>query len=143
VNGAESTQQPARSGDGLTAVTGSWTVVLQAGASLCPMLLLLAAAAHATKSGSIPGDVYLAATGALVCWVVVYLVYKVVMTGRKDFGMPVKRRLLCKRLRVDHDQSAEGPIWWTALQVQRAVRAHWRHTLRLPFGTASEARPQL
>jgi hypothetical protein len=117
--------------------------VLQAGASLCPMLLLLAAAAHATKSGSIPGDVYLAATGALVCWVVVYLVYKVVMTGRKDFGMPVKRRLLCKRLRVDRDQSAEVPIWWTDLQVQRAVRAHWRHTLRLPFGTASEARPQL
>jgi len=29
------------------------------------MLLLLAAAAHASKSGSIPGDVYLAATGAL------------------------------------------------------------------------------
>ncbi len=91
------------------------------------MLLLLAAAAHwPQRSGSIPGDVYLAATGALVCWVVVYLVYKVVMTGRKDFGMPVKRRLLCKHLRVDHDQSAEVPIWWTDLQVQRAVRAHWR-----------------
>ena len=107
------------------------------------MLLLLAAAAHSTKSGSIPGDVYLAATGALVCWVVVYLVYKVVMTGKKDFGMPVKRKVLCKHLRVDPDQSAEVPIWWTDLQVQRAVRAHWRHTLRLPFGTASEARPQL
>jgi hypothetical protein len=38
------------------------------------MLLLLAAAAHAAKTGSIPGDVYLAATGALECWVVVYLV---------------------------------------------------------------------
>jgi len=107
------------------------------------MLLLLAAAAHSTKSGSIPGDVYLAATGALVCWVVVYLIYKVVMTGRKDFGMPVKRRLLCKHLRVDHDQSADVPIWWTDLHVQRAVRAHWRHTLRLPFGTAPEPRSQL
>ena len=100
------------------------------------MLLLLAAAAHAAKSGSIPGDVYLAATAALVCWVVVYLVYKVVMTGRRDFGMPVKRRLLCKHLRVDHDQS-------TDLQVQRAVRAHWRHSLRLPFGAGSDARSQL
>jgi hypothetical protein len=105
------------------------------------MLLLLALAAHTKSSGgSIPGDVYLAATGALVCWVVVYLVYKVVMTGKKDFGMPVKRRLLCKHLRVDHDQSAEVPIWWTDLQVQRAVKAHWRQTLRLPFGTAPEPR---
>lgn len=108
------------------------------------MLLLLAAASHASKSsGSIPGDVYLAAIGALVCWVVVYLVYKVVMTGRRDFGMPVKRRLLCKGLRVDHDQFAEVPIWWTDLQVQRAVKAHWRQTLRLPFGAAPEAKPQL
>ncbi len=117
--------------------------MLQPGATLAPMLLLLVSAVHAAKSGSIPGDVYLAATGALVCWVVVYLVYKVVMTGRKDFGMPVRRRLLCRHLRVDHDQSADVPIWWTDLQVQRAVRAHWRHTLRLPFGAATDARPQL
>jgi hypothetical protein len=107
------------------------------------MPLLLAAAAHASKPFSIPGDVYLAATAALVCWVLVYVVYKVVMTGRRDFGMPVKRRVLCMRLRVHHDQGADVPIWWTDLQVQRAVRAHWRNALRMPFGAASDARPQL
>lgn len=107
------------------------------------MLLLLAAAAHASKPFSIPGDVYLAATAALICWVLVYVVYKVVMTGRKDFGMPVRRRLLCKRLRVDHDQSADVPIWWTDLQVQRAVRAHWRNSLRTPFGVAPDSRSTL
>src|ERR1700721_1264513 len=101
------------------------------------MLLLLAAAAHASKSsGSIPGDVYLAATGALVCWVVVYLVYKVVMTGRKDFGMPVKRKVLCKHLRVDHDQSAEVPIWWTALQAHRPAPAPGPTPWRPPSGAA-------
>src|ERR1700720_3046984 len=104
-------------------------------------MLLLEAPARVSGIGGDPASnaVYLAALGALIFWVVVYLVYKVVMTGRKDFGMPVRRRVLCKHLRVDHDQSAEVPIWWTDLQVQRAVRAHWRHTLRLPFGTASEA----
>jgi hypothetical protein len=109
------------------------------------MLPLLAAAANASKSTgvSLPGNVYLAAIGALVLWVAVYLIYKVVMTGRKDFGMPVKRRVLCKRLRVDHDQSAEVPIWWTDLQVQRAVKAHWRSALRLPFGAAPETKAQL
>lgn len=103
----------------------------------------LLTAASPTLGLSIPGDVYLAAIGALVCWILVYVVYRVVMTGRKDFGMPIKRRVLCKRLRVDHDQSAAVPIWWTDLQIQRAVRAHWRNALRLPFGSASEARPQL
>ncbi len=109
------------------------------------MPLLLAAAANASTATGvhIPGNVYLAATAALVCWVLVYVVYKVVMTGRKDFGMPIRRRLLCKNLRVDHDQSAEVPIWWTDLQVQRAVRAHWRTALRVPFGSAPEARGQL
>ena len=107
------------------------------------MPLLLLAASSASKPFSIPGDVYLAATAALVCWLVVYFTYKVVMTGRKDFGMPVKRRLLCKRLRVEHDQSAEVPIWWTDLQVQRAVRAHWRNSLRMPVGAGSDARSQV
>ena len=31
--------------------------------------------------------------------------------------------MLCAHMRVDHDQSAEVPIWWTHLQVQRAVIA--------------------
>jgi hypothetical protein len=87
-------------------------------------------------AGSVLGDVYLAAIGLLVCLVVVYLVYKIAMTGRRDYGMPVKRRLLCRRLRVDSDQSAQVPFWWTEHQVQQTMRAHWRHTLRLPLASA-------
>ena len=52
--------------------------------------------------------------------------------------MPVRRRMLCAHMRVDHDQSAEVPFWWTDLQVRHAVRAHWRQTMRLPFGSGSE-----
>jgi hypothetical protein len=52
---------------------------------------------YAATGGSVLGDVYLAAIGLLVCLVVVYLVYKIAMTGRRDYGMPVKRRLLCRR----------------------------------------------
>jgi hypothetical protein len=96
----------------------------------------------AAAGGSVLGDLYLVAIGALVCLVLVYLIYKVAMTGRRDYGMPVKRRLLCKHLRVDHDQSGQVPFWWTELQVQRAVRAHWRRTLRLPLEPASEPSPQ-
>jgi hypothetical protein len=106
-------------------------------------MLSLLAGASTTLGLTIPGDVYLAAIGALVCWILVYVVYRIVMTGRKDFGMPIKRRLLCKHLRVDHDQSAQVPIWWTDLQIQRAVRSHWRNSLRLPFGSAPEPRAQL
>ena len=93
----------------------------------------------AAPGGSIVGDLWLLALGALMCLVLAYLVYKVMLTGRRDYGMPVRRRLLCKRLRVDHDQSAQIPFWWTELQVQRAVRAHWRRTLRLPLEPAAEA----
>jgi hypothetical protein len=96
---------------------------------------MLADASHATPThdaGFLPQPVFLALIIALVMWVVVYMLYKLIMTERKDFGMPVRRRLLCKRLRVDHDRSAEVPFWWTDLQVQLAVRAHWKQTLRGP-----------
>jgi hypothetical protein len=98
---------------------------------------------YAAAGGSVLGDVYLAAIAVLVCLIVVYLVYKIAMTGRRDYGMPVKRRLLCKRLRVDHDQSAQVPFWWTERQVQQVMRAHWRHTLRLPLESASTASPRV
>jgi hypothetical protein len=108
------------------------------------MLLLEAPARVSGIGGDTPSNaVYLAALGALIFWVVVYLVYRVVMTGRKDFGMPVRRRMLCAHMRVDHDQSAEVPFWWTDLQVLHAVRAHWRETLRLPFGSGSDQKPNL
>jgi hypothetical protein len=116
-----------------------------------PMVLSasLNAAAHSqvhTVSAStsfLPEPVFLAVIAALVLWVVVYLLYKLVMTERKDFGMPVKRRLLCRGLRVDHDQSAEVPFWWNDLQVQRAVRNHWKQTLRAPLAATSESRAQV
>jgi hypothetical protein len=98
--------------------------------------------AHPTSSVFGGNEViYLAAIAALVLWVVLYLVYRVVMTGRKDFGMPVKRRLLAFRLRVDRDQRADVPFWWTDLQIQRAIRSHWRNTLRSPFASGSEGQP--
>jgi hypothetical protein len=97
---------------------------------------------YAAAGGSVLGDLSLVAIGALVCLVLAYLVYKVMLTGRMDYGMPVRRRLLCKRLRVDHDQSAQIPFWWTELQAQRAVRAHWRRTLRLPLEPAADTSPQ-
>jgi hypothetical protein len=108
-------------------------------------MLLLAAPSHVSAVGGGPASnaVYLAAVGALIFWIVVYLVYRVVMTGRKDFGMPVRRRMLCAHMRIDHDQSAEVPFWWTDLQVRHAVRAHWRQTMRLPFGSGSETKPNL
>jgi len=108
---------------------------------------LLAATSHTqhathTASGGLGNEViYLAAIAALVLWVILYLVYRVVMTGRKDFGMPIRRRIFALRLRVDRDQSADVPFWWTDLQIQRAVRAHWRQTLRSPFAAGSEAHP--
>jgi hypothetical protein len=60
------------------------------------------------------------------------------MTKRKDFGMPVRRRIFCRRLRVDRDEVADAPFWWTDLQVQHAVSLYWRHALRAPFISAPE-----
>jgi len=81
---------------------------------------------------------------ALVMWVVVYLLYKFVMTKRKDFGLPVRRRILCRKLRVDRDQSADVPFWWTDLQIQIAVGSHWKQTLRAPLAAGEpHARAQL
>ncbi len=65
---------------------------------------------------------------ALLIWIVVYLIYK--MAWRADFGLPVRRRLLCSRLTVERDQAASVPIWWSDLQIQRAVRAYWKQSLR-------------
>jgi hypothetical protein len=108
--------------------------------SVRPMTAFLGATPHpASQSQGLQLDpVYIAIFMALLVWVVVYLLYKVMMTQRKDFGMPVRRRILCKRLRVDHDQYAEVPFWWTDLQVQLAVRNHWRNTLRGPQSGQSE-----
>lgn len=93
--------------------------------------------------GSTPGPfsetVYLALVAALVVWLVVYLAYKVWMTGRRDFGLQVRRRLLARKLTVHDDQHADVPFWWTDLQVQRAVRSHWKRSLRAPLTESDTA----
>lgn len=68
---------------------------------------------------------------ALVGWVVLYLVYK--FAWRRDFGLPVRRRLLARRLVVERDQVAFVPFWWSDLQVQRAVNGYWKRTLKRSF----------
>ena len=65
---------------------------------------------------------------ALAGCLIVYLAYK--FFYRPDFGMPVRRRILAKHIRFRRDQVADVPVWWTNLQVQRAVRGHWKQSLR-------------
>ena len=67
----------------------------------------------------------------LLAWVVIYLVYKV--AWRRDFGLPVRRRLLLTHLLVERDQIAFVPFWWSDLQIQRAVDEHWKRTMRKGF----------
>jgi hypothetical protein len=71
------------------------------------------------------------ALAALVVWILLYVVYKV--SWRRDFGLPVRRRLLCRGLHVEREQIAFVPFWWTDVQVQRAIDAHWRKTMRRGF----------
>ncbi len=73
----------------------------------------------------------------LLAWIVVYLVYK--MFFHPDFGLPVRRRLLTSRMTIERDQRAVVPLWWSDLQIQRAVSAHWKNSLRSTVG-ASPAR---
>ena len=68
------------------------------------------------------------AIGGLAVCLVLYLGYK--LFYRADFGMPIRRRILLTHLRVRRDQFAEVPVWWSDLQVQRAVRSHWKQALR-------------
>jgi hypothetical protein len=68
---------------------------------------------------------------ALLAWVVLYLVYKI--AWRRDFGLPVRRRMLTAGLHVERDQVAYVPFWWSDIQVQRALDDHWRRTMRKGF----------
>jgi hypothetical protein len=65
----------------------------------------------------------------LLAFLALYLAYKVLY--RPDFGMPVRRRLLVRGLRIRREEFAEAPIWWSTIQVERAVRTHWKASLRL------------
>ncbi len=75
---------------------------------------------------------------ALVAWVVAYMAYK--MFWHADFGLPVRRRLLAREMRVERDQVAFVPLWWSDLQIQHAVSAHWRNTLRATVKGGPEKR---
>jgi hypothetical protein len=90
------------------------------------------AATPTPSQGPFTETVFLAIIAALVLWLVVYLTYKVWMTSKRDFGVPIRRRLLARKLTVHEDQRAEVPFWWTDLQVQRAVRSYWKRSLRSP-----------
>jgi hypothetical protein len=69
----------------------------------------------------------IAIAGLLSC-VVLYLTYK--FAWRRDYGMPVRRRLLCRRIRIERDQIAFVPFYWSDVQVQRAIRVHWKSRVR-------------
>lgn len=77
---------------------------------------------------AVAGSHYVLGTAALLGCLVLYLLYKVAWP--RDFGVPVRRRLFCRRLRMVRDQLAIVPLWWSDIQIQRAVRAHWRETLQ-------------
>lgn len=68
---------------------------------------------------------------ALLAWVVLYLVYR--FAWRRDFGIPVRRRLLALRLFVEREQVAYVPFWWNDVQVQRALDHHWQAAMRRSF----------
>jgi hypothetical protein len=79
-----------------------------------------------------------AVLAVLLAWIVIYLVYK--MFWHADFGLPVRRRLLSSRMNVELDQVAFVPLWWSDLQIQRAVSAHWKDSLRSIVASAPEQR---
>jgi len=68
---------------------------------------------------------------ALLVWVVFYFFYKV--AWRRDFGLPVRRRVATRGLMVERNQVAYVPFWWSDLQVQRALDRYWKRTLRKGF----------
>ena len=68
---------------------------------------------------------------ALVGWVILYVAYK--LAWRRDFGLPVRRRIAARRLVVERNQVAYVPFWWSDLQVQRALNNYWKRTLRRGF----------
>src|SRR5690348_15176479 len=81
---------------------------------------------------------YAKLAGALAFAAGLYLAYKILW--HHDFGVPVRRRLFTRGLKVERDQVAFVPIWWSDLQVQRAIKSHWKATLRGSFTPQTPAR---
>ncbi len=93
----------------------------------------IAIAGHRVNS-----TVLLVLLAVLVGWIVVYMIYK--MFWHADFGLPVRRRVLSRGLRIERDQVAFVPLWWSDLQIQHAVGVHWRNSLRSTVKGAPERR---
>jgi len=81
------------------------------------------------------------AIAALAGCLLVYLAYKVLY--RPDFGMPVRRRLLARGIRFRRDQFAIVPVWWSNLQIQRAISGHWKRSLRETVTRPGPPSPEL
>jgi hypothetical protein len=81
------------------------------------------------------------AIAALAGCLLVYLAYK--LFYRPDFGMPVRRRLFARGIRFRRDQFAVVPVWWSDLQIQRAIRGHWKRSLRETVTRPGPPRPEL
>jgi len=82
-----------------------------------------------------PSDLAVVIVG-LLFFLILYLAYK--FAWPRDYGIPVRRRLLVASMRIDRDQVAFVPFWWSDLQVQRAVRAHWKDALRQNFSSRTQ-----
>lgn len=83
---------------------------------------------HDSRSSAI------ALVGLLTC-IILYLVYK--FAWRRDYGMPVRRKLFCRHMKIDRDQVAYVPFYWSDVQVQRAIKGHWKESLRQGFNPKS------
>ena len=65
------------------------------------------------------------AIAALAGCLLLYLAYK--LFYRPDFGMPVRRRILPRAASGSGATSSPiVPVWWSDLQVQRAISGHWK-----------------
>src|SRR5258708_38190965 len=85
-----------------------------------------------------PGPNYLILLLLLPLILAIYMVYKIIW--HPDFGLPVRRRLLCRKLYVDRDQIAFVPFWWNNLQVRRAISRYWKASMRQTFDQPSPKR---
>ncbi len=83
---------------------------------------------------------YLQLIALLLGCIILYMSYRIFYP--RDFGVPVKRRLFQMHLRVVRDQVAYVPLWWSNIQVQRAINSHWRQALKDSFTPASVRSPK-
>jgi hypothetical protein len=75
---------------------------------------------------------WLAVIVSVALLIVLYMVYRIIW--HPDFGLMVKRRAFRLHLRVERDQTAYVPFWWSNLQVRRALDRHWNSELRVKKG---------